>query len=216
MQVAEPLEAPEKRPVGRPKGLPKTGGRKPKSGNRVPEELRRFINQRGRPLELLAAIADGRMVSAADPQNPGKKLRVYPSLSDRVIAARVLLGKVLPDLKSTELTGPNGAPLDMGQDAISTFDLARRMAFVLAQGVEIADQQAEAATRQIDTAEPAVLPPPPDRSDWTEGQAVVSFAELLPGDRERWVIRDQAGRVVGSAIGREQAADMARRLGEAE
>ena len=103
--------APEKRLVGRPKGQPRTGGRPKGSRNRLPEELRRYIDQRGRPLDFLAAIAAGRKVTAADPENPDRKVRVYPSLPDRIAAARALLNKLLPDLKSSELTGAGGGPV---------------------------------------------------------------------------------------------------------
>jgi hypothetical protein len=120
---------PPKRPPGRPKGLPKTGGRR-KGVNRHAPELRAFIDQRGRPLEFLAAIAAGRKLTAADPADPTKTTRLYPSLEARAAAARSLLNKLLPDLKATELTGADGGPI--ATTNVNDFDLARRLAFLLA------------------------------------------------------------------------------------
>ena len=220
------METPATKPVGRPKGTAKTGGRKPGAVNRPPDELRRFINHRGRPLELLAAIADGRKVSAANPEKPGEIIRVYPSLNERVSAARTLLNKLLPDLKSSELTGPDGAALDLGQQSMSPFELARRIAFTLAQGIQAAEDEMLQPVRYLPPApddgqdaapSPEVVSPQPivtpDRSAWIVDGLTISFAEPLGSDRERWVIRDQLGRIAGSAIGRAAAADMARRLG---
>lgn len=158
-----------KQPDGRPKGTVKTGGRKPGAVNRLPEELRRFINQRGRPLELLAAIADGRKVSAADPANPGAKIRVYPSLNERVFAARTLLNKLLPDLKSTELSGPDGGPISVAPESVSDVDLARRIAFALVQGVQAMEDSAAlrpAPSQHMPVMTPAQIinAPPPVRA----------------------------------------------------
>ena len=105
---------PPKRPPGRPKGLPKTGGRR-KGVNRHAPELRAFIDQRGRPLEFLAAITSCRKLTAADPADPTKTIRMYPSLEARAAAARALLNKLLPDLRqaahATEIEAGGGPHL---------------------------------------------------------------------------------------------------------
>lgn len=225
-------ESAEKRGPGRPKGLPKTGGRQPGSGNRVPAELRQFINQRGRPLELLSAIADGRKVSAADPEDPGRKIRVYPSLKERTVAATTLLNKLLPDLRATELTGKDGEALIPDDQPVSDFELARKAAFLLAkvnhQLVE-REEAERAAQRQPSPATPVRVPEPtsvpvaasappepqpepPRQPGETHqvGELSITFAEQLPGDRERWAIRDGSGRLVGAAFGREAAEIKAR------
>ncbi len=130
----------EKRGPGRPPGLPKTGGRKKGTGNKLPAELRHFINEKGRPLAFLAAIASGRKVTAADPEDPGKKVSIYPTLSERAKAAETLLGKILPDLKSTELSGPEGEPLLPAGSSVNSslppdVEVARQVAFMLARGL---------------------------------------------------------------------------------
>lgn len=126
---------------GRPKGLPKTGGRRPASD--LPVELRPFVNQRGRPLEFLAAVAAGRKVSVADPENYGQKIRVYPTMEQRVSAARVLAAKLMPDLKAVEGAAVNNVQVIIGdEDAALAFgrrdpiETARRLAFILADGYD--------------------------------------------------------------------------------
>ena len=81
--------------------MPRTGGRPRGSKNRLPEEFRRFIDTRGRPLEFLAAISRGNLVTAADPADPGKKVKVYPTVAERTLAAKTLLDRLLPALKAS-------------------------------------------------------------------------------------------------------------------
>lgn len=159
-------EIAEKRPVGRPKGQPKTGGRVKGSGNRLPAELRDFINARGKPVEFLAAIASGRKVSAADPEDPSKKVRVYPNLDQRAKASEMLLNRLLPALKATQLSGPEGGPIEVsggGVPDLSTFETARRLAFIIRSAHEEQNHQAEAAQRSVaaDDAPPSQPPAPP-------------------------------------------------------
>ena len=110
--------------------------------------------------------------------------------------------------------------------ALSPFELARRVAFTLAQGIHAAENDAppvrylppaptdgHEAPAQADTP-PTIIQP--DRNDWVVAGLTISFAEPLGADRERWVIRDQSGRIAGSAIGRDNAEAMARRLGGGE
>ena len=130
-----PKSADKRRP-GRPKGYPKTGGRKPGSKNAVPNELRNYINHKGRPLELLAAIASGRKVTAADPKDPCKKTSVYPSLTDRISAARVLMNKLVPDLRASEISGPDNGPIQIESEPITDKERARRIAFALRKAYE--------------------------------------------------------------------------------
>ncbi len=57
-----------------------------------------------------AVMAGKRMVAAGEPGDM-KKTWCYPTLAQRVQASEMLLRKLLPDLKATELTGKDGAPL---------------------------------------------------------------------------------------------------------
>lgn len=133
--------------------------------NIVPGELRRFINQRGRPLELLAAIADGRKVTAADPDDPGKKIRVYPALRERTSAAKTLLNKLVPDLKSTELSRSDGKPLfdrDPGSGhPDEDVELARRLAFLMASGQNAENDKTKSLPSPKPSLPPALPPVEP-------------------------------------------------------
>ena len=229
-------ETSEKRAPGRPPGHPKSGGRQPGSKNAVPAELRRFINQRGRPLEFLAAIADGRKVSAADPEDPSKKVRVYPSLHERTAAAKTLLNKLVPDLKATEVSGPGGHPLRSQTEPTSKLELARMIAFALHEGTKGKAELDGTIIEQLQHSPslPATLPAEVSRDPSEQAPSVevhvkstrpvvaneepaqshfIRFEERLPGDRERWSIRDAQDRVIAVAIGRERAQLKAMELG---
>lgn len=198
------FDAPARRP-GRPPGLPKTGGRQKGSGNRLPAELRHFADSRGRALELITDIAAGRKVSVADPEDAGRKIRVYPTMGERAVAARVLVDKLLPDLKSAELSGPGGAPLQVDTGSLPDFEVARRLAFLLAKGVH----EQQEAERLISDAAPAL----PDRVEAAELMlpvghveehgAVTLIVEQRVGDRVRWAARSADGRLLGSSFDRE-------------
>ncbi|MGR3562952.1 MAG: hypothetical protein ACU0FH_16775 [Heliomarina sp.] len=210
----------EKRGPGRPPGLPKTGGRKPGSSNKLPTELRQFINQRGRPLEFLAAIADGRKVSAADPGNPGKKIRVYPSLRERAAAAETLLSKLLPDLRATELTGKDGGPLEVERKraglADDDLETARQLAFILAKADHKIRSREQASMAIPKPAEEAAKEPELQPGDSEQiGQCTITLVERI-GGRERWSIRNRDGELVGSAFGQFEATNKARALNEVE
>jgi hypothetical protein len=157
----------EKRGPGRPPGYPKTGGRKGGVKNRISADVKQAILVDGRPLELLFQIARGNRMKAGDPSDPTKKVFVYPTLSDRRDAAKTLLAKVVPDLKSQELVGDPSRPLFPAPEA-TPFEVARKVAFLLASGdpqepVEprraADDDMAAAEFRNAITAAPAAPPP---------------------------------------------------------
>jgi len=56
-------------------------------------------------------VKDGLKIRTGPPAGPGKPAYTYPSLAQRMEAAIVLLSKVVPDLKSSEVTGKDGADL---------------------------------------------------------------------------------------------------------
>ena len=64
-------------------------------------------------------MAGKRMVAAGE-HGDKKRTWAYPTLTQRVQAGETLLKKMLPDLKATELSGPDGAPLI---DAVKVEDL---------------------------------------------------------------------------------------------
>ena len=132
----EPSAATEirKRKPGRPKGQPRTGGRMKGTPNRSTVQTRERIQELADPIAFLADVMAGkRMVAAGEPGDM-KKTWCYPSLEQRLRAGETLLRKILPDLKATELSGPDGAPLiepTPRDKHLSTLEAARHIAFVL-------------------------------------------------------------------------------------
>lgn len=127
-----------KRGPGRPPGHPKTGGRRKGTPNRLTRDAKAAVLNIVDPNELLARIAAGHKLSCADPDNPGRKVRVYPTKAERIAAATVLSHKFLPSLKSQELSGPDGGPISTHASGDggprSEFETARAIAFALASG----------------------------------------------------------------------------------
>ncbi len=108
------IGAQPKRPSGRPKGYPKSGGRAPGTPNKSTQLGRDFIIKRGAPVETLCKIAKGeKIMAAADTASAAKRDGIYPTIDQRLAAARILAAKIVPDLKSIEHAGPAGEPLSV-------------------------------------------------------------------------------------------------------
>ena len=104
----------EKRPPGRPKGYPRSGGRAKGTPNKASQLGRDFIIKRGAPIEKLCKIARGEKIqAAADTASATKRTAIYPTVDQQLAAARILAGKIVPDMKSVELAGPMGEPLSV-------------------------------------------------------------------------------------------------------
>ena len=102
-----------KRKGGRPKGYPKSGGRKPGTANKSSQLGRDFIIRKGAPIETLCKIAKGEKIRAADSESASKRVGIYPTIDQRLTAARILAAKVVPDQKAVEVSGPLGEPLSV-------------------------------------------------------------------------------------------------------
>ena len=112
-------------------------GRKPGQVNKVTKDIKEMIIKRGKPAELLCDVVRGKKIRVGPQAGPGDPEYVYPTLQDRVSAARVLIGKVAPDMRSQELTGADGGPIETrtGDSSLNPMmELARRFAFVMASG----------------------------------------------------------------------------------
>lgn len=126
--TAEILAPLPKRP-GRPKGLPKTGGRKPGGKNKVSADLRAMILERGKPIELLCDISRGVKIRVGPQAGPGDPQFQYPTLGERAQAAKLLLDKLVP--AALPLPAPSsGVPEPREQ---SDIDVARHIAFTMSQ-----------------------------------------------------------------------------------
>ena len=135
------LEALPKRKPGRPKGLGKVpgSGRKAGTPNKLTKDVRNYILEKGKPLELLFKISCGHKIKVGDADGNAK--RIYPSLADRASAAKVLLSKVLPDIKATEISGPDGGPIETRVGSLDPIaETARRFAFIMASS-EVAEPE---------------------------------------------------------------------------
>ncbi|MEJ6845200.1 hypothetical protein V3589_03115 [Sinorhizobium fredii] len=110
-RVSEATSEEPRRKRGRPKGLPKTGGRAKGGKNWSNEEIRSALLGKSEAIETLADICAGRLIRVSGPT--GKQMDVYPSMQERLKAAELVLKKVVPDLQSqsVELTGANGKDL---------------------------------------------------------------------------------------------------------
>ena len=94
-----------KRGPGKPRGLPKSGGRMLGTPNKSTVQTRDRIQELADPIKFLADVMDGKRMAAAGDPGDIKKTWCYPTLAQRVQASETLLRKLLPDLRATELTG---------------------------------------------------------------------------------------------------------------
>ena len=100
----------KKRPRGRPKGTPKSGGRAKGVPNRDRTATVDRIMREADPIAFLCSVVRGGRFTAGPESNSKAKTWVWPSLDQRLSAAAVLARKVLPDQKAVESSGPDGAP----------------------------------------------------------------------------------------------------------
>lgn len=140
-QKAEAPESPAKRPRGRPKGHPKSGGRQPASSNWTAQATREKLLPKA--AMLAERILDGRPIRSG-------KVWVYPTVSESLRAAEMVLQRTLPTLAATELTGKDGSPLNPEPASTDSRDLARAILGVLR----------EAQTEGPDTPAPRPAPKP--------------------------------------------------------
>ena len=103
-----------KRKSGRPKGYPRSGGRKPGTPNKSTQLGRDYIIKHGCPIEILCKVSKGeKVMAAADIATAAMRNGVYPTIDQRLAAARILAAKICPDQKAVEVSGPLGEPLSV-------------------------------------------------------------------------------------------------------
>jgi hypothetical protein len=123
---------------GRPKGSPKPAGSGRKRGtpNKTTVATREQILEQCDPLKILADVALGKRWVVVDPADSSKRIWSYPSGDQRIHAVTTLAKKVAPDLRSQELSGPEGGPIQTegtnGGDALENLlnridGIAKRM-----------------------------------------------------------------------------------------
>jgi|SRR5579863_7378716 len=96
--------------MARPRGLPKTGGRKKGVANKINVATRERIMQEADPIGLLISVVNGESVKTATLDDNGRTIEaeVLPTLDQRLDAAQFLAKKLLPDLKAIEMSGNLG------------------------------------------------------------------------------------------------------------
>lgn len=131
----------DKRPPGRAPGLGKVAGSGRKKGvpNKITTDVKETILKRGRPLELLCDVARGIKIRVGAQAGPEKTF-VYPNLPDRIRAAETLLSKIVPSMKASEISGPDGTPLLPEAEPQSNRQTARALLALLGTGVAAAGQ----------------------------------------------------------------------------
>ena len=90
---------------------PPGAGRRKGTANRLTTIGRNFIIKKSMALPFLCDVAAGRKVKIADPNNPSKKIKVFPDFAQRLKAASIVAPMIVPVLKAVELTGKDGAPV---------------------------------------------------------------------------------------------------------
>lgn len=151
--------ADSKRRPGRPKGYPRTGGRRRGTPNKLTGDVKQYILREGRVLERLFKIARGQKVRASRPD--GAAATIVPPLDAQIRALIALLDRAVPSLKSQEISGKDGEPLIPPSPA-TVIETGRRICFILNAATRAAASgtaQAGAGIHQLDggaaTGEPA-------------------------------------------------------------
>ena len=91
---------PPKARTGRPKGYPKTGGRRKGADNAIGKEGREWLAKNSKALDVLARVASGKAVKIAGPT--GKPLWHYPDWDDQKWAIEQILPRLVPALSAAE------------------------------------------------------------------------------------------------------------------
>ena len=114
---------------GRAKGSLRVpgSGRKRGTPNKVVGDLRELVLTKGKPIEFLCAVVQGKRVRVGPIACPGAPEWVYPSFADRLKAAAILAAKIMPDQAQTEFS----AEVTVERRTPDDLELARRIAFLL-------------------------------------------------------------------------------------
>lgn len=86
-----------------PKGI-RYGGRGPGTPNKVTAATRERIESEADPIGFLASIMLGEPIKAAPVKDGESQVETYPTVDQRVSAARILADKLVPNAKSKPIT----------------------------------------------------------------------------------------------------------------
>ena len=111
MTDSTPVQQPATKPVnkgGRPRGYPRSGGRKKGVPNKGTIATREMILRKGNPIEFLIGVMNGNRFTAAPEEGSRKKSWAFPTMDQRLAAAQTLARKVAADMKSVDLSAEEG------------------------------------------------------------------------------------------------------------
>ena len=87
------------------------GGRKAGTPNQMTAVLRERINKAD-PIGFLIDVMRGKAIECAVlKEGREKKAKLYPTMDERLSAARQLANKIAPDQKAVEIGGEGGGPV---------------------------------------------------------------------------------------------------------
>jgi hypothetical protein len=236
----DPPKQPRRKP-GRPKGIPKTGGRvKGSPRSYTAPEIRNELLERSNFIGGIADMAFGRKMYCSGPT--GKPEWRYPTMRERLGALQYVGDKILPTLAAQELTGASGkdlipAPqLDTRETAIAVLSLMRDSAvrergrpdipiFAHPQplaGVIDHKQHLEPAPSELEPAPAAAAPVTPavePKREYQVGEtevfdngAYIQLVEIAGSNERKWDIRDELNAPHGYSRDRQAAVTRARAL----
>ncbi len=96
---------------GRPRGTPKTGGRKKGTHNRDRTATIEKIQTEADPILFLCKVCRGDRMEAAPEPGAKKRTHWFPTADQRITAAQTLARKIMPDIKAVEHAGVEGGDL---------------------------------------------------------------------------------------------------------
>lgn len=180
-----PVDEPPKRGRGKPKGLPKSGGRKKGSpASKVREELEALFAANAKPLaKFLFAVSLGHQVRVPDPADAKKVVKRMLGPELRIQAAKTLLAKGWPDLKATEMSGPGGEPINRIERVIITIvDPQDRASTLHSDHTGVAAAREMATRAETEAREAAALKRALDSEELRWGEAAAENKAPKPGE----------------------------------
>jgi hypothetical protein len=159
---------PPKRKMGRPVGYPKSGGRRKGPESKIGKEGREWLAKNSKVLDLLARVAAGKPVRVANKAGHKPKWH-YPTFTDQKWACEQLLPRLVPTLSSSEVSGPDGAPITT--QALLPMEAMQRFGALIAahQAQQPAAPPGEPAPPVIDV-EPEPIDGPEKREEGAGGR----------------------------------------------
>ena len=94
-----------------PKSAPAKRGRPKGSVNKTNKVAKEAITEAA-PHNFLIRVMDGRKFMRAAEEGSKRRTECYPTLSESTAAAETLLRKIAPDMRSQEISGPDGGPIE--------------------------------------------------------------------------------------------------------